>query len=168
MILDCTAGLKSIYRVNAETFSTLPNTLIIFTDKRAGPVTTPSPTRFAVRHIHPDTMADITALPFKTHTFNMIIFDPPHQTLSLDSWHRWKYGSWTRTEHHAMLQLANTEFHRILKPTGTLMCKCQDYQARHLTYPKYFSNFSLLLVVPLETKKTGRRWRTYWLVFVAK
>ncbi len=79
----------------------------------------------------PDGAADFTALPYPDDTFDAVAFDPPYK-LNGTSAHpsdeaygvagqavRWQ-------DRHALIRAGITEATRVLRPSGTLLVKCQD------------------------------------------
>lgn len=78
--------------------------------------------------VEPDMVADFTSLPFEENTFYLVVFDPPHLIqVGDDAYMKVKYGrldaDWKET-----LKDGFMECMRVLKPSGTLIFKWNEYQ----------------------------------------
>lgn len=110
--------------------------------------------------IHPDTLADFTALPFDDETYYLVVFDPPHFVhAGSDSWTAQKYGTlpkeWEQTLHDGF-----QECMRVLKPNGVLIFKWNEYQ---IPVAKIIAAIG---AQPLFGHKSGKRQQTHWLCFM--
>lgn len=99
--------------------------------------------------IEPTVLADMKHLPFRDHSFNLIVFDPPHTEFGLASFMNLAYGSWTQTDTIRALRACNEEFSRVLRPPGILILK---------VLPKSFPLYETLLnnfcfFLPIQTKR---------------
>lgn len=89
-----------------------------------------SKTGVSVRHlnIHPDVIADFTAMPFPDSSFFLVVFDPPHlKHCGENAWIGKKYGI-LKGDWKAMLRDGFNECLRVLKPGGTLIFKWSEVQ----------------------------------------
>jgi SAM-dependent methyltransferase len=76
--------------------------------------------------IDPDTQQDFTALDYKSGTFNLVVFDPPHMTsLGKNSWMAKKYGVLPE-KWGGLIRDGFKECYRILKVDGVLIFKWSD------------------------------------------
>jgi hypothetical protein len=75
---------------------------------------------------------DFTDLPWRTPTFDAVVFDPPYKLNGTGGSHPSDagYGVATRgirwQERHDLIYAGIDECVRVLKPAGTLLIKCQD------------------------------------------
>ena len=163
MILDATAGVKGIYRGLDLNFR---EDELVFIDKRMG-VYQPKYGHEKCLIVQPTAQTDLKSLPFRDKLFNMVIYDPPWLSASLDNWVGARYGSADKHSYTTLNYYANLEFHRVLINGGILFIKIQDVQHRKTSLDHHFSNFKRLLHFSFPTKSGGRL-LTYWLVFIAK
>ena len=72
---------------------------------------------------------DFTRLPFRSGTFNAIVFDPPFLTRGGDqALMKRRYGSFdTYEDLMAAITRARDEFHRVLRIDGVIVFKIQDF-----------------------------------------
>lgn len=111
--------------------------------------------------ISPDTICDVTELPFKDESFYLVVFDPPHLAYAGDSSiMALKYGC-LKDNWKQMLSDGFNECMRVLKPNGVLIFKWSEIQ------------FSLKDILPLFSQAPlfGNRCRkrgnkTHWLCFM--
>lgn len=110
--------------------------------------------------INPDIQADFTALPFPDGQFSLVAFDPPHISKSgRKSWLAKKYGTlggnW-REE----LRKGFAECFRVLKPTGTLIFKWNEYET------PVSQILALTEERPLFGNRCGKHSKSHWIVFM--
>ena len=115
-ILDACCGGK-MFHTNKQTPA------VLFMDIRAeGPQKLSNGATFSVA---PDVIGDFTKMPFRSNTFYMVIFDPPHLRCGNKSFMFKKYGTlgagWRET-----LRRGFAECFRVLRPRGTLVFKWSD------------------------------------------
>lgn len=107
--------------------------------------------------VNPDFIADFTALPIDSNTFNLVVFDPPHMLkLGKNSWMAKKYGVLPE-DWQTYLQAGFAECFRVLKPFGVLMFKWSSDQIPHA---------QVLKLTPELPLFGDRRGKTRWTIFV--
>jgi SAM-dependent methyltransferase len=107
--------------------------------------------------VAPDIVMDFTHLDFPDDTYDLVVFDPPHLVRAWDkSWLAQKYG---RLEKDWRVDLKKwfDEWLRVLKPTGTLIFKWNEYQVKVQEIIKIFG------VDPLFGNRTSKN--TLWIVY---
>lgn len=81
--------------------------------------------------VEPDIVMDFRKLRFKSATFNLVVFDPPHFTgLGPNRWLVRKYGVLNRDTWRSDIRAGFDECWRVLKPRGVLIvkwCRVSDY-----------------------------------------
>lgn len=109
--------------------------------------------------IHPDVLADFTALPFGDETFYLVVFDPPHLTSITDTaWMGKKYGRLPK-EWTPVIKQGFDECWRVLKRNGTLVFKWNEY------------DISVREIIdcigrePLFGNRSGKSGKTHWMCF---
>lgn len=110
--------------------------------------------------IDPDHIADFTALPFKSESFAMVVFDPPHLLRNgATGWQAKKYGK-LGADWQDLLRRGFAECFRVLRPAGTLVFKWseQDIPVSQI--------LKLTPERPLVGQRCGKSARTHWLVFM--
>jgi len=147
LILDATLGSKRIY----HGWDKKINENLVGIDIRRGNFSYKTKSMWTTTKvdIEPTVLADMTFLPFRDHSFNLIVFDPPHTEFGLNSFMNLVYGSWTQTHTIRTLRLCNEEFSRVLRPPGILILKVQPK-----SFPLYetlLKNFCFFL--PIQTKR---------------
>jgi len=136
-LLDPTCGYRIMYKE-------IEDRNIIFSD---------------IRKIDGCLQYDCKELPFKNDSFDGIIFDPPYVNIKNRMVHKDKKSNdyaynLMPTPHHlqALCERCNTEFRRLLKPTGILICKITDFHFKikgkeklygHIDLIKWFNKFTL-------------------------
>ena len=86
MILDATSGGRMMW------FDKDPEG-VLFVDRRVVPPG--SIVQQPLWSVNPDVKADNRSLPYKDNSFELVVFDPPHTTISEDSIIGTKYGKLT-------------------------------------------------------------------------
>ncbi len=132
--------------------------LAVYVDKRTRPQGTI--VQKPLWKIEPDVLADFRALPFSDGSFQLVLFDPPHQVRSCAGTgiNAEQYGAWDdRGERDETLRLGLAECWRVLAPGGTLIFKwagrVADVQAAFPAEPV------------VGTRPRGRRDGPAWVVF---
>jgi len=113
--------------------------------------------------ILPDVQAVWAFIPFKSETFDMIIFDPPHIISppgTAPSGMQRKYGvlytgSWMNT-----ISTGMDEMFRVLKPGGILIFKWNDARIKLSEVLKCIHH------KPAFGTRTGTRNNTHWITFI--
>lgn len=110
--------------------------------------------------IKPDIIADFTEMPFKSSSFKVVSFDPPHlKTLGQNSWMALKYGvlkgNWRK-----MISDGFDECFRVLEDYGVLVFKWNESEV------KVSEILSLIPYKPLFGHTTGRQSKTIWMLFL--
>lgn len=110
--------------------------------------------------IHPDVLCDFTNLPFKSNTFYLVVFDPPHlKNAGPQSWLALKYGclddNWPQMIHDGF-----SECMRVLRPNGTLVFKWSEVQIPLSKILKVIGK------QPLFGHRSGKKSNTHWLCFM--
>lgn len=110
--------------------------------------------------VHPDVVADFTALPFESESFFMVVFDPPHLVKAGKSgWLAKKYGK-LEGDWRDMLRKGFAECFRVLRPHGTLVFKWneQDVPVSQI--------LALTKERPLFGNRCGKHSKSHWIVFM--
>ena len=110
--------------------------------------------------ITPDVVSDFTMLPFKTATFQLVVFDPPHLVRNgRTGWLAKKYGKlggcW-----EADLRLGFAECFRVLRSGGVLVFKWNEHEV------PVSRVLSLTDERPLFGNKCGKQAKSHWIVFM--
>lgn len=151
-ILDATAGARMMWfdKENPDAvFADIRSESLVLCDGRA-------------LNIHPDIIADFTALPFSDDTFYLVVFDPPHlNKLGAKTWMAQKYGTLLPTWEDD-IKCGFDECMRVLKPNGVLIFKWNEAQI----------NLNKILKVigerPLFGHTSGKHGKTKWMTFMKK
>jgi SAM-dependent methyltransferase len=89
---------------------------------------------------NPDVVGDNTAMPFKSATFDVVVYDPPHipnQGRDKVKDFNTRFGLVVKSSAENGYNLTHTfppfmkEAYRVLKPEGVLFCKIADYIHNH-------------------------------------
>ncbi len=79
--------------------------------------------------VRPDVIGDFRKMNFKSRSFSMVIFDPPHLRCGKTSFMYYKYGTLDE-EWRETLRAGFSECFRVLRPMGTLIFKwCDSYKS---------------------------------------
>ena len=109
--------------------------------------------------VSPDKIADFTSLPFPSHTFSLVVFDPPHRiTLSgavMAAQYGVLAGDWKQ-----MLKNGFSECFRVLKTNGVLVFKWNDKDVLVKEI------LALTNENPLFGHKSGKLNQTHWICFI--
>ena len=107
--------------------------------------------------IAPTIVGDFTDLPFKSESFYLVVFDPPHLVRAGDnSWLAKKYGKLDETW-PSMLHDGFAECMRVLKPHGTLIFKWNEEQIKLK---------DVLATNDFKPLFGNKRNKTHWVVFM--
>lgn len=110
--------------------------------------------------IHPDMVADFTALPFPDNRFAMVVFDPPHLVRNgRKGWLAKKYGK-LDGDWREMLRKGFAECFRVLRPEGTLIFKWNEHEI------PVSQILALTPERPLIGNRCGRTAKSHWIVFM--
>jgi tRNA G10 N-methylase Trm11 len=166
MILDACCGPKEMYRGLHRQFT---QDEIIFIDKRLGDF---DRTKWGIEplKVEPDIQADIKHLPFKDGSFNIIIFDPPHGSFTLESFLGVKYGGMSPRELRDLLIRANVEFNRVLIDGGVVFAKIMEVEDKDYMLEKTFTNFKYLMRIRYGSQRAIKTSKaiTVWMLMVKK
>jgi len=155
LILDCTCGPRSFWFDKNDS-------RVIFADKRMEQhdlKDSSSVGGFRSIEIKPNILLDFSSMPFKSDSFDLVIFDPPHlEKNGATGWLAKKYGkllgNWTYE-----IERGFSECFRVLRPNGTLIFKWNEWDIP-------ISNILVLTnQKPLFGHKCGRQSKTHWIVF---
>ena len=157
-VLDATTGGKHIWHETAK-----DSDKVVFADRRALP-------KGEIKQqpnwsVSPDVQADYRNLPFKSETFDLVCFDPPHRVTDggmeqISGIIEKKYGALQAETWQSDLQDAFGELWRVLKDGGVLTMKWNDTNERNTDV------LDLLPETPLygtNSKKVSTE--TQWWVF---
>lgn len=134
------------------------NTRALFVDRRyVAPVRLKNRQTFS---IVPDAIMDFRNLQYRSSTFSLVVFDPPHLTrLGKDSYMRLKYGALEEKTWRDDIRAGLAECFRVLKPKGVLVLKWNETR-----YPLK-EILKLTPYTPLFGDRSTKR-GTKWTVFV--
>lgn len=108
--------------------------------------------------VKPDVIADFRSMPYKSETFRLIVFDPPHLIKAGDnSWLAKKYGKLNIDTWKDDLRQGFNECMRVLEDKGVLIFKWNEEQI------KLKEVLSAIEYKPLFGNKKSK---THWLVFM--
>jgi SAM-dependent methyltransferase len=135
----------------------------VYLDKRIETVIMPdrtAKTGVQTMHVRPDIKADFTAMPFKSDTFDLVVFDPPHLLHNgAAGWLTKRYGRLTG-DWKSELRQGFSECFRVLRMFGTLIFKWNE------TDVPISQVFALTNEKPLFGHKSGRLSNTHWVAFM--
>jgi SAM-dependent methyltransferase len=107
----------------------------------------------------PNAVMDFKNLPFKSSSFGLVVFDPPHLTHGGDkAWIIRKYGKLTKNW-RVDLSRGFNECWRVLKPGGTLILKWCEIDI------KLSELLAHLKIKPILGHTTNIKMNTHWLLF---
>jgi len=110
--------------------------------------------------VKPDIISDFTDLKFPDNTFSLVVFDPPHLKNGGDkSWIVKKYGRLSK-DWQSDLSKGFNECFRVLKPSGVLIFKWNEYQILVSEVLKCTDQ------KPIFGNKSGKQSKTHWIVFM--
>ena len=106
--------------------------------------------------IEPDVAADFTALPFDDDSFALVVFDPPHATISPESITGMKYGTITDLDE---VIAGLRECYRVVIPSGFLVFKWAE-----AVFPvqKVLDRAEM---TPMFGHRTAKSGKTIWCLF---
>lgn len=107
--------------------------------------------------VEPDTIADVTDLPFADGSKALVIFDPPHLN-SGNGWKVQKYGK-LPSDWKSWMTKAFSECWRVLANNGTLVFKWYEYRISLASLRECFP------APPLFGNRKPKGSKTHWLVF---
>lgn len=111
--------------------------------------------------IKPDRLMDFRKMKFKTATFHLVVFDPPHLVrIGKRSWLVKKYGKLDSQRWPEDIRAGFSECFRVLKKNGILIFKWNEYD---IPVKKILE---LTPIKPLFGHRYGKRAKTHWLVFI--
>jgi len=97
------------------------------------------------REVGPDLVADFRMLPFPDETFDLVVFDPPHDVYrSGHGIFRRKFGGLQSGTVHIDLYRAARELFRVLKPNGFLSLNGTRIVTSLSQFYRYSPNFHFL------------------------
>ena len=132
----------------------------VYTDKRQGTWITDNRKGRNPTVISPSILADFQNLPFKDCIFNLVVFDPPHlitpnENARLTKKYGKLYSNWK-----PMIKNGFAECFRVLRPSGTLIFKWNEYEI------PLSEILALTNENPLFGHKSGRQSKTHWVTFI--
>ena len=74
----------------------------------------------------PDVIGDVRSVPFDDNIFDLVVFDPPHKSLGVNSTMADRYGIFTDGEIRAAIAGGFAEIGRILRENGLCLFKWSD------------------------------------------
>lgn len=100
---------------------------------------------------------------FRSGTFDLVVFDPPHMTCGPRSAMARRYGHWLTSEIRDLVPAAFTEFHRILKDDGLVAFKWNSHDTSLERILRDVDGFDGLVGVPTASR-TKHSSVTYWVL----
>ena len=111
----------------------------------------------------PDRVMDFRKLKLKSSLFSLVVFDPPHFTsLGKRSYMALKYGRLDKKTWKDDLRAGFAECFRVLKPSGVLIFKWNEYDI------PLKDILTLTPIKPLFGHPSGKTQRTHWIAFMKK
>jgi SAM-dependent methyltransferase len=154
LILDATAGGRQMWFVKNH-----PS--VVYMDKRQV-----EPGQFAEYGnpgfgVEPDIIADFTDIPFPDESFYLVVFDPPHASISDESIMGIKYGTLGENWKQELVE-GFKECWRVLLPYGTLIFKWNERQHKVREVLDMLPDY----MEPLFGHPTGKSGSTKWIAFM--
>ncbi|MBN8990523.1 MAG: SAM-dependent methyltransferase [Rhizobiales bacterium] len=110
--------------------------------------------------IAPDQQMDFRFMPFKTDSFHLVVFDPPHLIRNgKTGWLAKKYGK-LEGDWRDDIRAGFSECFRVLKPNGTLIFKWNEEEV------KVSELLALTPEKPLFGNRCGKTAKSHWIVFM--
>jgi len=112
--------------------------------------------------VQPDEMGDFRKLRFRTGTFSLVVFDPPHiKRNGKTGWMAKKYGKLNKKTWKSDIKKGFSECFRVLKPDGVLIFKWSEHEI------PLKEVLSLTVRQPLFGHTSGGRGgKTHWIAFM--
>lgn len=135
---------------------------VLFVDKReVQPLSIGKGRNARMFSCQPDTVMDFRKLDLPDNQFNLVVFDPPHFVRAGDkSYMAQKYGKLDPLNWKEDLRKGFAECFRVLKPSGVLIFKWNEYQIPLSEVLK------LVDVDPLFGHPSGKTQQTHWVCFM--
>jgi SAM-dependent methyltransferase len=154
-VLDVCCGTKAFWFDKADSRA-------VFHDKRYEDCPIKPDAGHPARNliVRPDVVGDFTDLQFKSDTFALVVFDPPHASFGNSSVMAKTYGTLGGVDWRDMLRRGFAECFRVLRPEGTLIFKWCEWEipVREV--------LALTTEKPLFGHISGRRAQTHWIAFL--
>jgi tRNA G10 N-methylase Trm11 len=117
--------------------------------------------------VNPDKIMDCTHTNFLDKTFDLIVFDPPHVSLTSENKGIFgkRYGTFTANQIRSLIKNAFIEFHRILRDGGFVVFKWNDHDQKLKTILPLILNFEILFGQK-TAEKSKHRSSTYWFCLI--
>ena len=115
--------------------------------------------------VKPDVIMDCTKTTFENKTFDLIVFDPPHQGFTKEAKGIFakRYGSLRAEEIRTFIINAFKEFNRILKDEGFIAFKWNDHDQKLINILKLQNEFEPLFG-QVTSMRTKHKSQTYWVL----
>ena len=111
--------------------------------------------------VHPDVVADFTAMPYANDSFKLVVFDPPHlDNANEDAYMAQKYGTLRRFKWQDDIKNGFNECMRVLEPNGILIFKWNE------TRVPVSRILEIINERPLFGHKSGKASKTHWMCFM--
>lgn len=111
--------------------------------------------------VHPDVVADFTAMPYSDSSFKLVVFDPPHlDNANEGAYMAQKYGTLRRFKWQEDIKRGFSECMRVLEPNGILIFKWNETRipVRRI--------LEIINERPLFGHKSGKASKTHWMCFM--
>lgn len=111
--------------------------------------------------VHPDVVADFTAMPYPDSSFKLVVFDPPHlDNANEGAYMAQKYGTLRRFKWQEDIKKGFNECMRVLEPNGVLIFKWNETRipVRRI--------LEIINERPLFGHKSGKASKTHWMCFM--
>lgn len=110
--------------------------------------------------IDPDVIADFRAMPYNTGSFRLVVFDPPHFTVTGDTSYMFKKYGRLSADWQNDIYKGFHECMRVLEDNGVLVFKWNE------THISTKAIIECIGVTPLFGHISGKRQLTHWLCFI--